>query len=97
MREPGKARSEREAARFAQVIDGEDMVDLPKDSELLEQRQAMGTVKIEDRSISLDGDQIWLTNPYGLDCSFQPSSIEGCEAVLRWIASDTHEREWGSL
>lgn len=97
MREPGEARSGREAARFAQISVGEKLMTLPKPSDLLEQLQAVGRLKIDGWSVGLTDGDIWLTNPYGLDCAFQPATVEGCEAVLRWIASDTHEREWGSL
>lgn len=97
MREPGEARSGRKATRFARIRIGEHWMNLPKPSELLDQLQVVGRLKIDGWSIGLTDGDIWLTNHYGLDCVFQPSSIEGCEAVLRWIASDTHERECGSL
>ena len=66
-------------------------------TELLAKLRESHRVQIDGWAINLDGDVIWLTNPYGLDCAFFPESEQGCERILVQIRTDTHEREWGTL
>lgn len=56
-----------------------------------------GRAEIDGWAINLDGSKIWLTNPYGIDVGFYPSSAEGCASILERISADDHEREWGTL
>jgi hypothetical protein len=44
-----------------------------------------------------DGSEIWLTNPYGIDVGFYPNDAQGCACILERIATDDHEKEWGTL
>ncbi|CAJ0903123.1 hypothetical protein R20233_04890 [Ralstonia sp. LMG 32965] len=53
--------------------------------------------EIDGWVINLDGAEIWLTNPYGIDVWFCPNDTEGCARVLECISTDDHEREWGTL
>ncbi len=66
-------------------------------TKLLEMLRSDGRADVEGGAVMLDGADIWLTNPYGLDCAFYAASGEGCESILHRIKSDTHEREWGTL
>ena len=66
-------------------------------TKLLEKLHSDGRAEIDGWAVNLEGTDIWLTNPYGLDCAFYAASDEGCESILHRIKSDTHEREWGSL
>ncbi|ONU62407.1 hypothetical protein A8E62_14005 [Burkholderia cenocepacia] len=66
-------------------------------TKLLEKLRSDGRAEIDGWAVNLDGAEIWLTNPYGLDCAFYAASGEGCASILHRIKSDTHEREWGSL
>ena len=65
--------------------------------ELLEALSSGAGQDVHGWWVSQDGTEIWLTNPYGLDCGFYDVSVEGCDSILQRIRKDTHEREWGTL
>ncbi|MDH1789731.1 hypothetical protein N5D77_24505 [Comamonas thiooxydans] len=97
MREPGAARSAREAGRFAQQGTVE-IMDVNATGQMLHQYlNQHGRVEIEGWSINPDGAEIWLTNPYGIDVGFYDNDAEGCARILERISTDDHEREWGTL
>lgn len=97
MREPGAARSAREAGRFAQQGMVE-IMDVNATGQMLHQYlNQHGRVEIEGWSINPDGAEIWLTNPYGIDVGFYDNDAEGCARILERISTDDHEREWGTL
>lgn len=55
-------------------------------------------LKIDGWSINLEGEEVWLTNPYGNDIAFFDHDPEGCERILRRMArEDQEERERGAL
>lgn len=56
-----------------------------------------GRAKIDGWTISPDGAEIWLTNPYGIDVGFYANDAPGCVRILERISTDDHEREWGTL
>ena len=47
-------------------------------TKLLEKLRSDGRAEIDGWAVNLDGADIWLTNPYGLDCAFYAASGEGC-------------------
>lgn len=62
---------------------------------LLQQHQHL---KIDGWSINLVGNEIWLSNPYGIDVGFYENDAKGCERITQRIASeDREERERGTL
>jgi len=70
MREPGAARSARNAGRFAQHRTVKKMDANIGSSELHRHLQQHGRAEIDGWAISKDGAEIWLTNPYGIDVGF---------------------------
>ena len=73
----------------------------PTPSGLLAELTREGRARVGEFRLGVGTDSfgpvIWITNPYGLDVGFRELTVEGCEGLLAMIASDTHEREWGSL
>ncbi len=62
--------------------------------ELLACLHSKSSVEIDGWYVSMDDGDVWLTNPYGLDCGLVEATEEGCQSALDLIANDTHEREW---
>lgn len=66
----------------------------PSPHELFLSLQRARVYDLDGYRLSLDEHGVWVTNPYGVDCSVLPLSIEGCERILSLVANTrnrTHE------
>jgi hypothetical protein len=51
-------------------------------------------MKIDGWAINVDGAEIWLTNPYGIDVGFYANSADACIRILERIDPTKDEVDW---
>jgi len=69
--------------------------DLPAASNLFELLEQGIPCRVEGHSLSYDGEVLWITNPYGVDCGYWPELTVG--RVENFVADMAMGREYGAV
>jgi hypothetical protein len=69
--------------------------DVPTTSTLFELLEQGIPCRVSDHSLSYDGEALWITNPYGIDCGYWPELTAG--RVKNFLADMAMGREYGAV